>query len=930
MAPADSLSPPGSSSYSSDTLSVGDGTWDFTKNTFLLPNLQGLNFETMRYNGMGNRFSSVTEYHSLILGHGVLAAITFLFIIPIAVLLARYYTARPGSAIRFHAYLQILAVALSTVVFALGFFAVGPPRNLTNPHHGIGVAIYVLILVQALGGRLIKKLSGRRSFRVHLHRWFGRSIVLLGIVQVPLGLTLYGSPKYTFILFAIWMAFLLFLFFFLDFKDYGRREWVMGGGGGGTTVSGVTSSRVTSSRVTSDRKPSGGMGWLGPLAAGAGAIALLRGRKDKKDRDAERALSRSPSPSTRTGTTRPATTVLSSRRSDSYYDEKPVDRRRASGGGFMNKILGAGAGVGAGMLMSKMFGKGKDNRRDDYSAVSTETPSRTRSGRRPPPPRSEFTQSEYTDYTGYTGYTESTVPPRRPSQRDGRRSPILPAPNPVAAAAALSAADERRGGPITPPRRSRTGTSKMDSTVVTSDYSSYVSPSRRASERRPSTGGGGAGKGFLAGIGLGWLANRMSGNKSKQDDREKERLRAEDERRREEEDDRRSGRRGSRYTGDGYSSPATPRREQSRRRLHRNRPPPSAVTYTETATSMLSDESSIEPRGTTPYDPAPPGSRLPPPSSVGTSVAPPPAPPVATGPPPQGYPGPPPAYPVATAGGPPAPGPPFPTSDSSGPSHPNSRNNLGDPIAMLPMPSDPQGFLRQESDSDAFSSPNRGGRRRSRIRDPQAAAAAAAATASALAAQEDEDRRRRGDPVASVRIGVRDDPDRNITLRMLTEEEARREQQRRRRQDSVSSSSGTETPTNRRYRREPSSTRRAESAAEQRVESRERDDSVPPLSTPYGAGRRPGGPPGGKDSAYYSGPPPPAGVAPLQGQPGPSGGPPTNTATVTMSSLASPGGSQATFTSGDIAAIDRRRRRRMERRAQGDTSTRGGTSVDDY
>lgn len=52
MAPADGLSPPGSSSYSSDTLTVGDGTWDFSKNTFLLPNLMGVNFETMRYNGM--------------------------------------------------------------------------------------------------------------------------------------------------------------------------------------------------------------------------------------------------------------------------------------------------------------------------------------------------------------------------------------------------------------------------------------------------------------------------------------------------------------------------------------------------------------------------------------------------------------------------------------------------------------------------------------------------------------------------------------------------------------------------------------------------------------------------------------------------------------------------------------------------------------
>ena len=51
MASADGLSAPGSATYESDTLVVGDGTWDFTKNTFLLPNLVGLNFDTMRYNG---------------------------------------------------------------------------------------------------------------------------------------------------------------------------------------------------------------------------------------------------------------------------------------------------------------------------------------------------------------------------------------------------------------------------------------------------------------------------------------------------------------------------------------------------------------------------------------------------------------------------------------------------------------------------------------------------------------------------------------------------------------------------------------------------------------------------------------------------------------------------------------------------------------
>ena len=37
-------------------MAVGDGTWDTQRNTFLLPNLMGLNFATMRYNGMPKLF----------------------------------------------------------------------------------------------------------------------------------------------------------------------------------------------------------------------------------------------------------------------------------------------------------------------------------------------------------------------------------------------------------------------------------------------------------------------------------------------------------------------------------------------------------------------------------------------------------------------------------------------------------------------------------------------------------------------------------------------------------------------------------------------------------------------------------------------------------------------------------------------------------
>jgi hypothetical protein len=49
------LAPAGSSTYASNTLHVGDGTWDSSRDVFLLPNLVGLNLATLRYNGKAAR-----------------------------------------------------------------------------------------------------------------------------------------------------------------------------------------------------------------------------------------------------------------------------------------------------------------------------------------------------------------------------------------------------------------------------------------------------------------------------------------------------------------------------------------------------------------------------------------------------------------------------------------------------------------------------------------------------------------------------------------------------------------------------------------------------------------------------------------------------------------------------------------------------------
>ena len=396
-----------------------------------------------------------------------------------------------------HIYLNILALLLSTVVLVLGWFAVGPERSLTNPHHGLGVAIYVLIWVQSIGGRWIYggvkgKARGRLHLTAYIHQWVGRATAILGIVQVPLGLTLYGSPKFTFVLYTLWMTFLLLLYFIFSYRAQGSR---------------MRSSSGHYGTVIEEKKKSGFGRLLAPLAAGAGIAALLAWRRNRKNKNAER----DDGPSRRG----------SRRDSGSYIEDEKYEARKKheGGGGIMGTVLKGAAVVGAGALAKRWWdGRQEKKRQDQYSSVAPDTPSR-RHGRH---------ESVYSDDTEETHRLE-----------EGRRQRRHSLP-PAAAAAAISAAE----GPSTPRPARHHRAHSFDSA------SGYTHPDPLSPSRRPQSPSHNLRNTVLAGLGIGAIAKFW---KDRQGKKEQERL----DKLAEEERLARLGQShaGSRYTGDGVPPP---------------------------------------------------------------------------------------------------------------------------------------------------------------------------------------------------------------------------------------------------------------------------------------------------------------------------------------------------------------------------------------
>ncbi|KPI43193.1 uncharacterized protein AB675_7090 [Cyphellophora attinorum] len=504
------LAPPGSSTYNSGTMHVGDGTWDAGRDSFLLPNLVGLNFATMRYNGMGNRFFSLNGYHSLIRAHAVIAAITFLGLIPGAILLHRFLGRHEFWARRLHIWLSILALLLATVAFILGFIAVGPERSLSNPHHGIGVALYTLLWFEAINGCLWRN---RKKNRLHwplslmIHTWLGRATALLGIVQVPLGLTLYGSPAFLFVLYTLWVFGLLVLYFVLEWVA-GRR--IERHGGYGTGYGGSDASYYTEHVTTRPgKKEGGGMGkWL---AAGAGAVglaALWRRRSDRENREK-----------------RPHPGVGTESSASSWWEsEEEKQRPQKQRTGFGTRLMEVGAVAGGVAAVRSLFGR---KERDDASHVGPYRP--------PLGGNTSYTSTSDSMSRVEEGLPHRPVTPGGPSPGHVRPSHPLAQPP-------MTPGSATPGAPLTPGRR------PSDDAY---SYYSYMSGSPSHQDRKGNT----IRNALAAGGAMFAVKSLFKNRRQKKEERRAEELRKQ---RLEEERIARANS-AHKYTGDGVRPPRTHR-----------------------------------------------------------------------------------------------------------------------------------------------------------------------------------------------------------------------------------------------------------------------------------------------------------------------------------------------------------------------------------
>jgi len=154
----------------------------------------------------GDKYNGYTykQHRQAIYYHGILMAVGFFILMPVGILVARYYK-NLAKWFEVHAFLMFSAVALISAAFGIIVNAVHKDfphsdkyGNLRlQVHSAIGLAVYILLLIQYILGFVTHKMyvpgrAGPPVFPDKVHWFTGRLTLTGAIVNGFIGLSLLG------------------------------------------------------------------------------------------------------------------------------------------------------------------------------------------------------------------------------------------------------------------------------------------------------------------------------------------------------------------------------------------------------------------------------------------------------------------------------------------------------------------------------------------------------------------------------------------------------------------------------------------------------------------------------------------------------------------------------------------------------------------
>ncbi|PYH92987.1 CBD9-like protein [Aspergillus ellipticus CBS 707.79] len=132
--------------------------------------------------------------HKILIAHATLMCLAFVIFFPLFGILVPLPL--PISVTKIHAPLQIFTLCLATAGMGMGIYLANRFHELKHSHPIIGIIVVgVLILFQPLMGwlqHLHFKREGGKSVFAYAHRWLGRAMVILGMINGGLGFRMVG------------------------------------------------------------------------------------------------------------------------------------------------------------------------------------------------------------------------------------------------------------------------------------------------------------------------------------------------------------------------------------------------------------------------------------------------------------------------------------------------------------------------------------------------------------------------------------------------------------------------------------------------------------------------------------------------------------------------------------------------------------------